>query len=147
GEAVVRLSAIIERQPDAAIGILSFGPHVIVSQEALAATQLIRPGALVAHDYRLRLPTRRAPAGWIAQARAGLPEAGWPFRRGGDASPALQRFLDRVGFFLGLAGLTALLVGGVGIGNGVAGYIASKTQAIAVLKCLGASTRLVFAAY
>ena len=46
--------------------------------------------------------------------------------------------LDRVGFFLSLVGITALLVGGVGIGNAVAGYVASKTATIATLKCLGA---------
>ncbi len=49
--------------------------------------------------------------------------------------------------FLSLVGLTALLVGGVGIGNAVAGYIAGKTATIAALKCLGAPTRLIFAAY
>ena len=59
----------------------------------------------------------------------------------------MQRLIERVGFFLNLVGITALLVGGVGIGNAVAGYVASKTEAIATLKCLGASTRLVFAAY
>src|SRR4029077_2176390 len=42
---------------------------------------------------------------------------------------------------------TALLVGGVGIGNAVGGYIKGKTATIATLKCLGASTPLVFAAY
>ena len=147
GEAVLRLSAIIERQPDAAFGVLSFGPRVIISAAALDATQLIRPGALVSYDYRLRLPPGIAPAEWIASAREAFPEAGWQLRSGDDASPALGRFIDRVGFFLSLAGLTALLVGGVGIGNGVAGYIAGKTRSIATLKCLGASTRLVFAAY
>src|SRR5438045_9058148 len=35
----------------------------------------------------------------------------------------------------------------IGIGNAVAGYVASKTAAIATLKCLGASTRLIFATY
>src|SRR4029077_8168115 len=74
-------------------------------------------------------------------------EAGWQLRSGADASPVLRRFIDRIGVFLNLAGVTALLVGGVGIGNAVAGYVASKTAAIATLKCLGASSRLVFAAY
>ncbi len=55
--------------------------------------------------------------------------------------------IDRVALFLSLVGLTALLVGGVGIGNAVGGYIKGKTATIATLKCLGASTRLVFAAY
>ena len=46
-----------------------------------------------------------------------------------------------------MVGLTALLVGGVGIGNAVRGHIAAKTATIATLKCLGGSTRLVFAVY
>src|SRR5207244_10667000 len=76
-----------------------------------------------------------------------FPDGGWQIRSSADASPGLQRFIERVGFFLDLAGITALLVGGIGIGNAVAGYVASKTAAIATLKCLGASTRLIFAAY
>ncbi len=53
----------------------------------------------------------------------------------------MQRLIDRVALFLSLVGLTALLVGGVGIGNAVRGHIAGKTATIATLKCLGASTR------
>ena len=51
------------------------------------------------------------------------------------------------GCFLSLVGLTALLVGGVGIGNAIGNFIAGKTATIATLKCLGASNRLVFATY
>ncbi len=147
GEAVLRLSALIESEPDRAFAGFTFGPRVTIPNAALAQAGLIRPGALVTYDYRLRLPPGGDPAGWTRIARAAFPEAGWQLRTGADASPAMERFIDRVGFFLNLAGITALLVGGVGIGNAVAGYIASKTAAIATLKCLGASTRLVFAAY
>jgi putative ABC transport system permease protein len=147
GDAVLRLSAIIESEPDRAFAGLAFGPRVTIPKAALAAAGLIRPGALVTYDYRLRLNSGTDPANWTRDARAAFPEAGWQLRTGANASPALQRFIDRVGFFLNLAAITALLVGGVGIGNAVAGYVASKTAAIATLKCLGASTRLVFAAY
>jgi putative ABC transport system permease protein len=147
GDAVLRLTALIERLPDAAVGGLSFGPRVIVAREALADTGLLRPGALVNYEYRIRLPAERNAQAWIEQARAAFPHSGWRLRGSAEASPSLERLLDRLGFFLNLAGITALLVGGVGIGNAVAGYIASKTEAIATLKCLGASTGLVFAAY
>jgi putative ABC transport system permease protein len=151
GEAVLRLTAIIESEPDRAFAGFDFGPRVTIPKTALAAAGLIRPGALVTYDYRLLLAPKgdgwSNAAGWIRAARAAFPEAGWQLRTGADASPSLQRFIDQVGFFLKLAGITALLVGGVGIGNAVAGYVASKTAAIATLKCLGASTRLVFAAY
>jgi putative ABC transport system permease protein len=147
GAAVLRLRATIESEPDAVFAGLAFGPRVIIPRAALAATQLIRPGALVNYQYRLRLAPGSAAASWTRAARSAFPQAGWQLRTGADASPALQRLIDRLGFFLSLVGITALLVGGAGIGNAVAGYVASKTAAIATLKCLGASTRLVFLAY
>jgi putative ABC transport system permease protein len=147
GDAVVILRAVIDNLPDTAFAGLAFGPRVLLSDAGLAATGLIRPGALVAYEYRLRLPAGTGPEDWASKTRGAFPEAGWQIRTGAEASPSLQRLFERVGFFLNLVGVTALLVGGVGIGNAVAGYVASKTAAIATLKCLGASTRLVFAAY
>ncbi|HEV8032410.1 MAG TPA: FtsX-like permease family protein [Stellaceae bacterium] len=147
GDAIVELRAIIDSEPDAAFGGLAFGPRVLISDTALAATGLIRPGAIVNYDYRLRLSPGADPDSWAQTARAAFPEAGWQIRTGAEGAPSLQRLIDRLGFFLNLVGISALLVGGVGIGNAVSGYIASKTAAIATLKCLGASTRLVFSAY
>lgn len=148
GDATLRLAALIQREPDAALAGLAFGPRVFVGRAALPATRLIQPGALVDYEYRLRLPPGAdAAARWIARARAEFPHAGWQLRSTADAAPSLQQLIDRLGFFLSLAGITALLVGGIGIANAVAGYIASKREAIATLKCLGAATRLVFLAY
>ncbi len=147
GDAVLQLRATIEREPDAATGGLIFGPRVLISSEALPETGLIRPGALVNYHYRLQLLPGVDPAAWAKTARTAFPEAGWQIRSFGEGSPSLERLIDRVALFLSLVGLTALLVGGVGIGNAVGGYIRGKTATIATLKCLGASTRLVFAAY
>jgi putative ABC transport system permease protein len=147
GDATLQLRTTIGHEPDAVSGGLEFGPRVIVGAEALAETGLIRPGALVAYHYRLRLPGERDAASWVEQARSAFPESGWQIRTFDEASPALRRLIDRLALFLTLVGLTALLVGGVGIGNAVGGYIAGKTETIATLKCLGAPTRLVFAVY
>ncbi len=147
GEAVLQIRATIVREPDAATGGLIFGPRVLISTEALAATGLIQPGSLVTYRYRLRLPLGLDAAVWANSARAAFPEAGWQIRTFSEASPSLQRLIDRVGLFLSLVGLTSLLVGGVGIGNAIGNYIAGKTTTIATLKCLGASNRLIFTAY
>lgn len=147
GDATVQVRAVIVREPDAISGGLELGPRVMIADAALAATRLIQPGALVTYDYRLRLPAGGDATAWARNARAAFPDAGWRIRTDANASPPLQRFLDRIALFLTLVGLTALLVGGVGIGNAVGGFVASKTATIATLKCLGASARLVFAAY
>jgi putative ABC transport system permease protein len=147
GDTVFRLAALIERLPDTVPGALSFGPRVLIAGHVLPETELLRPGALVNYEYRIRLPAGGDADSFIEQARAAFPHSGWRLRGSADPTPSLERLLDRLGFFLNLAGVTALLVGGIGIGNAVAGYVASKREAIATLKCLGASSGLVFAAY
>ena len=99
------------------------------------------------YRYRLRLAAGVTPVRWEQAARAAFPDAGWELRDFSRATPDLQRLIDRVALFLSLVGLSALLVGGLGIGNAVRGHIAAKTATIATLKCLGAPTRLVFAVY
>jgi putative ABC transport system permease protein len=147
GEALLQIRATIIREPDAVTGGLIFGPRVLIAAQALGETGLIQPGALVTYHYRVRLPSGANPAAWANSARTAFPEAGWQIRSFGETSPGLQRLIDRVGLFLSLVGLTALLVGGVGIGNAIGNFIAGKTATIATLKCLGASNRLVFATY
>jgi putative ABC transport system permease protein len=56
----------------------------------------------------------------------------------------MQRFVDQLGQFLTLVGLTALMVSGLGVANAVNAHLEKKTGAIATLKSLGASSKLIF---
>lgn len=147
GEAALQVRGTIAGEPDVALSGLILGPRVIIAAAALPETRLIQPGALVSYDYRLRLPPGENTASWVKAARASFPQAGWQLRSFADAARPLQGLIGRLAQFLLLVGLTALLVGGVGIGNAVRGHIAARTTTIATLKCLGGSTRLVFAVY
>ena len=147
GAATFEFRATIVRAPDEALSGLAFGPRVTVAAAALPATGLVQPGSLVNYDYRLRLAHGSDPTAWAREARDKFPDAGWQIRTASQASPQLQRFIDRIALFLDLVGVTALLVGGIGIGSAVANYLTAKTATIATLKSLGASTRLIFAAY
>ncbi len=128
GEAALQLRGTIVREPDAAASGLILGPRVMIANAALPETKLIQPGALVTYDYRLRLPAGADAAAWAEAARAAFPQAGWQIRSFREAARPLQGLLDRIAQFLSLVGLTALLVGGVGIGNAVRGHIAAKTR-------------------
>ena len=44
-----------------------------------------------------------------------------------------------------LVGLTSLLVGGIGVANGVRAWLDARARTIATLRCLGASSALVLA--
>ena len=147
GEGRFVLRAVLTHEPDSVSGGFELGPRVLIAGDALAATGLIAPGTLLVRDYRVRLNGQSDPSAFSAAAQQAFPEAGWRVRVFSDAAPNLQELLDRLTVFLTLVGLTALLVGGVGVGNAVESYLAAKIETIATLKCLGASRHLIFATY
>ncbi|MFC7608728.1 ABC transporter permease [Pseudoroseomonas aestuarii] len=74
-------------------------------------------------------------------------DGGWRIRGAAEASPGVNRFLDRAASFLTLAGLTALLVGGIGVATGVRAWLDQRARTIATLRCLGAPARVIFTTY
>ena len=52
-----------------------------------------------------------------------------------------------MGQFLSLVGLAALVIAGIGVGNGVASYLAGKRPGLATLKVLGADSATVLRIY
>ncbi len=101
--------------------------------------------------YRLRVPAAdandRAASAVVAASEKQLPDAGWEVRTRANASPALGRNIERFTQYLTLVGLTALLVGGVGVANAVKHYLDRRREVIATLKSLGATGGRVFAIY
>jgi putative ABC transport system permease protein len=129
-------------EPDS-IGAIGFGPHVIVSDRALAATGLIVPGSLARLSLRLLLPPEASSDADVAAAQKAFteafPESGFEIRSRAEPSPQLSRNVERFAQFLSLIGLTALVCGGVGVGNSIRGLIDRKRKTLAILKALGAT--------
>lgn len=146
GDLDIELRGLIAHEPDKGTSLLRFGPRVMLSTAAIAETGLVQPGSLVYHAYRIALPPGRDPARVLEEAGQRFPQAGWRMRSHNQADAGVQRFLDRLTLFLTLVGLTALLVGGVGVGNAVKSHLDGKVATIAIYKCLGAPGRLVFLA-
>ncbi|MEO3427948.1 FtsX-like permease family protein [Pelagibius sp. CAU 1746] len=147
GDIDYRIAAVLEREPDRTSRAFTLGPTFMVAHDSLADTGLVQPGSLIQHHYRLRLDEGVSPAAMRAALGEAFPEAGWRIRDTTEAAPGIGRFINRLTLFLTLVGLTALLVGGVGVGNAVRSYLDGKTATIATLKCLGAPGRLIFQVY
>ena len=151
GAAPIELRAILKSEPDKLAGGIGFGPRLLISEAALRATGLIQPGSLVRWHYRLRLPAAdandRAANAVVAASEKQLPDAGWEARTRANASPALGRNIERFTQYLTLVGLTALVVGGVGVANAVKHYLDRRRNTIATLKSLGATGGRIFAIY
>jgi putative ABC transport system permease protein len=141
------LRASIVREPDRGGDMFQLGPRLMVAGPSLDAAGLIQPGSLIYNAYRLRLPEGASADDATEALKTQFPDAGWRIRGLEDASPRVQRFIDRTGLFLTLVGLSALLVGGVGVGNAVRSYLEGKIGTIATLKCVGAPAPLIFRLY
>jgi len=147
GEARLTFRATITQEPDKVASPSLLGPRAMIALASLAETRLIQPGSLVTYEYRLALPPGVDRQRFIADLRRDFPESGWRIRSSDVAAPGVNRFLDRAAFFLTLASLTALLVGGIGIATGVSAWLEQRARTIATLRCLGAPPSLIFLTY
>ncbi|MGB3815740.1 MAG: ABC transporter permease [Shinella sp.] len=148
GTAKLTIVATLVREPDAVSEGFGFAPRLMVSQEALQASGLVQTGSLVENSYRIRLADPGTSFATLrAEANKAFPTAGWSIRTSDSAAPSLTANITRFSQFLTLVGLTALIVGGVGVANAVRAYLDSKRSVIATFKCLGAPASLVALVY
>lgn len=147
GQTEFEIISTIVREPDRVVTGFSIGPRVMIHKRHLESTGLVQPGSLISYSYRLLLSEPGTHATVLEQLNADFPDAGWQTRTIDNASDGLTAFVNRLRLFLTLVGIAALLVGGIGIANGVTAYLNRKLPTLALLKALGASRRLVRSIY
>jgi putative ABC transport system permease protein len=147
GEGIFIVRAIISVEPDRASEGFALGPSVVISTSALPATQLVQPGSLVRYHYRIKTPPTANIKALTDDLQKTFPDAGWRITDRSNGAPGVRRFVDQLGQFLTLVGLTALMVSGLGVANAVTAYLDRKTSTIATLKTLGATSALIFRIY
>ena len=141
------LTAAIAREPDGAAGGFALGPRTIVLTDSLADASLLAPGTLFSTKYRLDLAADADLATLEAQARAKFEDTGMRWTDARNGAPGISEFVDRLGSFLVLVGLSGLAVGGVGVSSAVRSYLSGKTEVIAILRTLGADRSTIFQTY
>ncbi|HEX8571780.1 MAG TPA: FtsX-like permease family protein [Allosphingosinicella sp.] len=147
GAAELEIAGLIAQEPDRVGQGFTLGSTALVDRAGLAATGLVQPGSLYTSAYRLKLADGRDPKAVAERLKARFAAAGWQVQDRSDGAPGTRRFIERLGQFLTLVGLTSLIVAGIGVGNGVASYLDSKRGTIATLKLLGATSRTLFLSY
>ena len=147
GEVDLQIRAIIGVEPDRAVSFATAGPRVMISEGAVAASQLVREGSLVDYIYNIKLGGLETAEQMRARLMSEFPTAGWRLRGLNQAARGLDAFVDNVTLFLTLVGLTALLTGGIGVANAVRAHLNGRLTTIATLKCLGAPADTIFSIY
>jgi putative ABC transport system permease protein len=141
------LMAALENEPDSAGDSFALGPRTLVLREALETSGLLASGTLFSSKYRLALPEGTALAPLETEAKERFENSGLRWRDARNGAPGIASFVERLGAFLILVGLSGLAVGGVGVSAAVRAYLAGKTGVIATLRSLGADRRTVFQVY
>ena len=147
GERSFTVADVLVEEPDRLGEGFTLGPVAIIGLSDLASTALIQPGSMFEAKYRLRLFPAAALDGVKDRIEAAVPDAGWEVTDRSNGAPGTRRFIERMGQFLALVGLAALVIAGIGVGNGVASYLAGKRQGLATLKVLGADSATVLRIY
>ena len=147
GQGTFTLRGALSSEPDRVAGPAILGPRVMISMAALPATGLVQPGSLLSYNLRAILPQGADAVATADAIRTAFPNTGWRIRQTAEAAPGIGRFVDQTGLFLTLVGLTALLVGGIGVATGVRAWLEARARSIATLRCLGASSATIFATY
>jgi putative ABC transport system permease protein len=146
-----RVAGVVLSEPDR-VGIsITFGPRAFLSGAGFARTHLEDRGSRVGYRALLKMPERTSGPELDATAerlKDAIPDTErFRVETYRQAQPALRENLERVEQFLGLVALLSLFVGGIGVAQSVRAWMASRLDAIAVLKCLGMRPREIFPLY
>jgi putative ABC transport system permease protein len=125
----------------------TFGPRLYISDRFVADTRLLTFGSRADYDAFIRLPPGTNPNTWLDPLRVRFDSVSIRARSVSERENSIADSIDQLADFLGIVGLIALLLGGVGVASGINAWVARKIDIVAVLRCLGATSRQVMLIY
>ncbi len=141
GEAEFVVAATVLDEPGKLGAAFQVGPRVFATRAGLERTGLLGFGSRVRYRALVQMPaTTRASTvdAWAASLTNTLPGAVYlRVETASESQPTIRRSLERVERYLALAALLSLILGGVGVAQIVRAWVASRTQAVAVLRAIG----------
>ena len=141
GGQTVTAAGIVKTDPEQLSEGFALGDVAIVPLDLPERAGLTAPGAMYRSAVRGKLADPGRDPKAVADAiEAKFPDAGFGVRTRDKAALSTERFVSRMGEFLVLVGLAALVIAGIGIGGGVSSYLEARRQSIATLKVLGATS-------
>ena len=146
GSSRFTIRGVLVSEPGRRVAGFSFGPRILVDYADLESTGLLGFGSRVSRDIQLKLPERTVDR-VAAALRTSLRGKFVNVRTFRGSEDHVGEELSRAENYLSLVGLVIVILGGIGVWSVTRVFVQQKVRAIAVLKCLGATSGQVFAAY
>jgi putative ABC transport system permease protein len=123
------------------------GPRIFINERWLEKTGLLGFGSRAEYEAVARVPEGVPPGRWVLPLRRRLEQHQVRIRTVGESETALTSGVTELTRFLGIVGLVALLLGGIGVASGVHAFVQRKIDVVAILRCLGATGWQVLGVY
>jgi putative ABC transport system permease protein len=146
GNVPFEIRGVIATEPGRSLGAFSLGPRVIIDYGALGDTGLLAFGSRSARQILLRVPAPSLEA-VTTSLRSTLANEFVGVRSYRRSEDQMGQNLTRAENYLSLVGLVVLILGGIGVSSVTRVFVQQKLRSIAILKCVGASSRSILAVY
>lgn len=147
GDAAFRIDGTVDRVPGEIGFEGAIAPRVYIAERFVEETGLLRFGSLARYAALLALPGAAEAEAFVDAHQELFNRARVGHDTATEREEELSEWFDVLSRFLGLLGLTALLLGGLATGSAVHVFVRRKLQTVAMLRCVGAPQRTVFAVY
>ncbi|MFL5571061.1 MAG: ABC transporter permease [Gemmatimonadaceae bacterium] len=139
--------ASVKDVPGAAGIAEMLGPRIFIPAKYIAETQLLVFGSTAERTILAKLPPGVDPDKFVKPFKKRVESQQMRVRTVTQTEVATADAIENLSDFIGIVGLVALLLGGIGVASGVRAFVARKIDTVAVLRCLGASSGQVLAIY
>ena len=149
GERELRVTGVIEREPDRGAGFMNFAPRIMMNAADLESTALVQPASRVTWRMAVAGPEGVANryADWAREQAESTNLRGVQVESLESGRPEMRQTLDRASQFLNLVALLAALLCAVAVALAARSFAERQLDACALLRVLGQSQRTLTLSY
>jgi putative ABC transport system permease protein len=140
------IRGVISDEPGRRVGAFSFGSRVLVDLEDLRKTGLLSFGSRANYQILLKM-NESGVEPLVRDVRRDFRSRFVNARSFRSTEDQIGDDLQRAENYLSLVGFVILVLGGIGVWSVTRVFVRQKIRSVAILKCVGATTRQVLAAY
>ncbi|MGH9340621.1 MAG: ABC transporter permease [Acidobacteriota bacterium] len=147
GSLTFRIAGRLKNIPGESPTSTFVSPRVYIPRRFLEETGLVQMGSRIDYHTYLKLPEGVVIEEALEQLEPHREEYRLDIDTVEERKEDLGRSLDNLYRFLSLVGFMALILAGIGIASAIHMYIKQRLGTIAILRCLGATSRQAFSIY
>lgn len=147
GASEYRVAGSLRAIPGEAVAFTQMAPRVFVPMSSVGGTGLLQPGSIARHRLYFKFPPGFDADALARELRDRFREQRFGYDTAEERKRELGQAIRNVNAFLSLVGFASLFLGAIGVASAIHAHVRQKVPTVAVLRCLGATSRTAFSVY